>query len=524
MRNHRSVIDLPPDPVTLREKERATQQHANFCKDAQLGSSKGRKGKILSVDSNNYSYQVNMQDTGETKTLGRLLTDYSDATLLPTGADVAVATFGEIEVIVGVLPLSASEDSGLTPRVCGDATLEDLQTQDPVSSQISFRLPHQPTNLLPQDKVMVSPSGNYVGALGGGTNSMRSGMAEVRTHIVDDLVEVIGRHFRHISDMGMSEIKNNNGKVTWTFRGGTRQLIESGSDQENWSIRINLGEDEHLFNFALTSPAGIDLFRLSVDNDGELHIYAADGITQQTGKNWFEEALGNHDVRVYGSETAQVGGQQTSTVNGNRTATVSGSETKVIGNDLTETAVRHKTESVGGNHLEVITGGNPIAATPLNIARKTRVINGSWEIDIGDVLSGANLAAKPSYRVKVPLTGEIILGAYPPASAPIPTAQLSLNPTLAPSTATLVGTKVSFQQSPVIPAIDPVILGLRHKLAFDTFINTVRGACTTAGSASVPSVPVDGSVMQAFTAAFQAALAALETGIAGSLSTVVFTA
>jgi hypothetical protein len=510
-------------------------------------STRGTRGKVIGVNSQDYTYQVLENGSTNPITIGRLLQDPSDATLLPTGTQVAISREYGLPLIIGVIPFTAGQS--IIPPVAATSSSEVAQPAISGGGGV-YRLPHQPANLLPGDKVTVSPDGNYIGAMAGGMNTMKSGLAEIRTHRLKDLAEVICRNFRLISDMGISEIKSEDGRVNWSFRGGAHQATESGVDQENWSIRIDLGAEGDLFHFELSQPDGTSLFRLQVNAEGGVELYGADGIDQISGRNWVESTLGTHTVTVGSNETKTVGGQQQETVNGNRTKTVSGSETRIVGNDLTETAVRHRTDSVGGNILETVTGGNPLVAIPKQVIRKTKVVNGSWEIDIGNPLDGANPAALAGYTLTTYSMGAIKLarlaGVTPQSSLELdqlgnvvlqtllgPMAQLKATVGLA----NVDGVTVLLGPLAVAPA-NPVVKGTIYAGAFNAYCATTISACATAMSAcsaaaagSIPGLPVDGSVMLAFAstmlsafATLNSALTTLQGAVPTTLSTVVFTA
>ena len=287
---------------------------------------------------------------------------------------------------------------------------------------------------------------------------------------------------------------------------------------------MSLGNLLDLFRFELTSATGTTLFKLTVDNDGKVEIYGADGIDIGGGRNRDETTLGDRTLAVSGNETKTIEGAQTQTVIGNRQATTSGSETRIIGNDLTESAIRHLTESVGGQHTETVTGGNPLTALPGDIARKTRVVNGSWEIDIGNPLSGANPAALAGFKVST-FSGDISMGVRVLGNVDLNTllGNVSLTTkagiaalTTAAGVANVDGTLV--QLGPMAGAINPLILGIPYSTAFTTFLSTLIAAC-----AATSGAVTEGGLV-GFGATLGAAASALLGQLPGMLSTKSFTA
>jgi len=518
--SHPDDTDFPEHPVAARE-ERA-RGHATPLQDSKTPP-RGRKGKIQRVNREAYTYDVTLDGSTQPVTMGRLMTDYNDATLLPVGVTVAVSYDYGPPLIIGIIPMTSSRNTQqlATAGISDDPT---GQENEPAPAGAYCRPPHLPSNLLPQDKVMVSPDGNMIGALTGGINTMKSGMAQVRTHLLNDLVEIVCRNYRHISDFGITEISNNNGKIGLTMRGGTDQTTEAGPDQENWTFRLDLNGDD-LFRFELTQPGGTTLFKLTVNNDGKVELYGADGVDIGGGRNRTEDVNGDRTVTVKGNDVAIIEGGQNTSVNGNRQALVSGSESHVVGNDLTETAVRHRTDSTGGVHLETITGGNPLVAVPLQTARKTRVVNGTWEIDIGNPLSGANPAALAGFKLTT-FSGDINLAVKVLGNIALSTlvgnVMLETKAGIASlkssvGSANVDGTIV--QLGPIAGAVNPLIKGTPYAAALTTFLTTVVAACLAAAP-----VPTTEPLLAVFATTLSTAATALLSQLPGMLSTKSFTA
>jgi len=496
------------------------KQHGGSLTNDAKDLPRGRKGKIRNVNRAAYTYEVEL-DRGGRVTVGRLMSDFNDATLLPIGATVAISYDYGVPLIIGVIPITSSREDvpKVTPSVTSDAAgLE----HDPPIQNAYCRLPHLPENLQPQDKVMVSPDGNMIGALTGGINTMKSGMAQVRTHTLEDLVQIICRTYQHYSDFGTTLITNKSGKIGFSLRGGTDQGTECGSDQENWTVRLDINGDD-LFNFTLTSPTGTTLFKLAVNNDGKVEIYGADGLDLSGGRNRDETVLGDRSLKVTGNDNKTIDGGQTRAVTGNRQVTTSGSETHIVGNDLTESAIRHLTETVGGQHTEVITGGNPLVATPLNVARKTRVVNGSWEIDIGNPLSGANPAAHAGFNLKT-FSGDIKMAVGVLGNVDLSTFLGNASLSTMTGVASLKATAgVANVDAPIIQlggmptAVNPLVLGIPYFFAFQTFLNVLIAAC----SAATGAITEPGLI--GFVTAVNAAASTLLGQLPNTLSTKSFT-
>jgi len=539
---------FPPnlDPIRISDADgyqRAQERKHTSLFSGKIPTKKPARGVIIGVNSQDHSYQVQESNATRPITAGRMLQDPGDATLLPVGTHVALTHDYDLPLIIGVVPFTAGRGTLPPPT----ATSSDETTEPAVAGSAGvYRLPHMPTNLLPGDKAILGPDGNMIGALSGGLNTMKSGFAEVRTHQVKDLVEVICRNFRQISDMGISEITSENGRTNWRFRGGAHQATEAGADQENWSIRVDLGAEGDMFRFALTMPDGTPLFTFKVDGEGKLEIYSADAIDVTSYKDHRDMTHSNRATITSGDNNESVGGRETCRVEGNRLATVSSSETRMVGNDLTETVVRHRTDSVGGNILETTTGGNPATGIPKQVIRKTKVVNGTWEIAIGNPLDGAlNPLLLAGYNLST-FTGDITMAAKIRGNVLFSTilGNATLQTTAGLATlktllgiANVDGTQVTLGPSAAALA-NPVVKGTIYSTVFSTYCATAIGACTTAmmactaaTAAAMPGIPVDGSVLLAFVSTLMgafstlsSALSTLQAALPTTLSAKVFTA
>jgi hypothetical protein len=374
--------------------------------DALRQFQRGDQGTILDNNSDSHEYVVALDHGGVEQGVARIIQDTSDKAILPIGTRVAVTYDYGPAMIAGILPFTGdtSENENRT-SLTGES---GAGGNDPLVANkgiANYRTKNTPRDLQAGDWAKVSDDGNAIAVLAGGVNMMKSGMAQVRTHAIGDLVEIICRNYKLITDMGISEIKNSGGKVSWSFRGGSDQLTEVGSDQENWAFRVDLGGSGDMFRFELTQPGGETLFRFNVNNDGQGDMFFDDGLVQFIGSDKLEQIIGHAERTVGNTDTIQVTNGRKLSVGTNHTVDVGGSEARSIGNDLTTSVVRNRTDTVGGKHEENIVGGNPLLAKPGDVARET-TINGTWEINIGNPVAGANVTALPSYKLNT-FTGDI---------------------------------------------------------------------------------------------------------------------
>jgi len=546
--------ELPSDPVL------AASRQVPAPNDDQRGSQfmrpmgQGEQGWISEVFSDTQTYTVRGSRSGEMRGIYRITQSPNDAKTLPIGTCVAITREFGAPAIIGVLPFTSdSSNNDKTFTLTGDASCGG---GDPLYSEQgsgNYRTPKTPRDLIPGDDAIVGPEGNAIAVLTGGVNTMKSGLAQVQTHMLNDLVQIICRNFRVHSDMGTSEIKNDGGNLNYSFRGGANQTVEAGSDQEKWTIRLDVGAIGNLFNFELTRPDGNTIFKLHVNNDGKVEIFGAQGIDLMGGDQHTQKHLKDRETVVKGADTQTIGGNQSKQIRGKKDETISSNATQTVGNDRVVSVVRHETKTIGGKHEEKIVGGNAATAKPGDVARETTINNGSWTVNIGDPTAGASPAALAGFQLKT-FMGDITQqiktkGNYTVATTlgkiDLSTIQGDVSLLTLLGKANIDGTTVHLGPVPASVS-NPVLKGTVHNLAMASYLSTEIGAmsphvATIAPLLAVLSPPLgmifwyvspiisnlfflfmstDLAMLSAWLSAKSALLAALP----GMLSTVVFTA
>lgn len=550
-----STVALPVDDVAALEHPTNDGAYASPMTAGLRPSRKGGQGVIKSINKETHSYEVMaIGSDAPLQGVARLMASPGDARMLPMGCRVALSYEYGQPLIVGCLPHTVGrEDNRKDVNITGETITGGAADVGGGEAHGNYRTPHMPRDLGPGDEGIVSPEGNFVGALQGGVNLMKSGMAEVRTHMINDMLELLCRNYRLHTDMGISEIKNEAGRVSWSFRGGADQLTETGGDQENWSIRMDLGAEGDLFNFELTKPDGGSLFKLHVDSDGKLEIFAKDGLDEFSGADKVTKILANRECVIKGDDKQVLGGSQDKVINGNRATTLGGSDTTTVGNDHTQSIMRNQTINVGGQLKETAVGGDPTVATPLNVARATNIVNGSWEVNIGDPLDGGNPAALAGYlletflgdiKLKIKTAGDVHLNTLLGDATLDTLAGLATLKT-ALGVANVDGTTVNL--GPVGASLaNPLVKGTVHTTIFGAYAGTNIAALTpsiaaTAAMLVILAPPIGpliwnspSAMIPAFMSWFASIMATLTTllasnatlagALASSLSTKSFTA
>lgn len=353
-------------------------------------------GTVTSVDTERYAYSVRTMAGQNLPGLQRKRSSPSDLAVLPVGTTVLVRFDLNFAYIDGVLSMPAEEatDTGIPVTGGSEASVNAL-TQNYATG--TFRSNGEPSDLVAGDDVRGNASGARVGVLEGGIAVlMGSLLSQIRAHSLRNLIEIIARNYRMVTDMGEFKIDNRDGRVNMSFRGASDQASESGATEQNWTIRMDLGAIGDLFNFELTTPEGQILFKLHVDSNGRCNIFGLDGVVLQSGARSGEPAVteqgGNSRDIVRGDRAVETGGNASSVVEGDNVRTVDGNELTSIGNDSATSTVRDYSVAAGRDVL-VTAGG-----------RHTTTVND------GDCKTTVGQATKPNGKYTVEtLRGRILL-------------------------------------------------------------------------------------------------------------------
>jgi hypothetical protein len=547
-----SSVELPDDPHT---EQRPDLRHSQTAKNALKPPPQvlGEKGFITDVYPATHSYTVEASVSGTLKGVQRIAQSPGDKAMLPVGTLVAVTHAYGPPLIAGVLMHGTPVADEKTPHsITG---VEGFGADDPIYGEkgnANFRSEGAPRDLSPNDWAQVGAMGNVVAMLDGGVNVIKStDFSQIRTHLVNDVVEIISQRFRHMHSMGFSEIQDEGGRTSFVFRGGSDQTTECGSDQENWTIRFDLGTSGDLFKFELTQPDGASVFRIHVTPDGKADMFAAKGFNWSGGEDRTDKNLSNEVTEVKGNVQRTVGGEELRDVRGARKTNVSSNDAKNVGNDAVESIMRHFTRSVGGQAKYKFVGGNPATATPINEALGFEIVNGSWKVNIGDPISGGSPAALAGFDLGVS-TGNIDMAIKKAGNIDFSTllGNASLKTKVGLATlktgvgiANVDGTTVNLGPAAAAFA-NPLIKGTIHTTALGAYLtantaafSTMTGATTaliTALTAPVvpmltwilasPLIVVWLNIINATFAAMIASNAALMAALPTTLSTKSFTA
>jgi hypothetical protein len=240
-----------------------------------------------------------------------------------------------------------------------------------------------------------------------------------------DLVRVVSENFEHFSSIGELKIENKNGRNSLTFRAASDQLSEAGGAEQNWTFRVDLGDEGKLLNIRVTTPDDSrTLAQLKMSSDGYVTLYGNKGINIGAAGERRGVVGGDDILRINGAQRKKIDGSVSVEIGSDRKESISNSDSKTIGVDSISMVNRNKATSIGGQKIETIVGGLPTNAKPGNVAAEIKVLNGNYIIHVGNPKDGALPTAKAGYRIYT-YSGPIVLGMNP--TIPSPLTSISLN-------------------------------------------------------------------------------------------------
>lgn len=363
-----------------------------------------RTAVVHDYDPNTQNYTLSIDGVGHNDTAPRLARDPGDLTVLSPETVVVVHNALGYWVVDAVL-----KQAPVTPSALSPATITEVRgiggehpSRNAQNTVPSSRPASDPVDTLPGDWTRRSPDNNYIGVLAGGVNMMHSSpFAQIRTHALEDLVEVFAHKFRHISAMGNMEIKTDNGKTSLIWRAGSDQGEENGAGRENWTIRLDVGAIGDLFNLSVTRPDGQLLSRIHLDGQGKVQIIGVDGVDIISGGSpttkGKEIIASGKETQIKGDRAVTVGGSDLLEVGSSRDTSISGNETVMLGNDKNEVVSRDYNGTINGHWNQKVMGGLlPIPGVP---AYELELLNGGVTFVLSDVAAGANPLGQASFNV-----------------------------------------------------------------------------------------------------------------------------
>jgi hypothetical protein len=366
------------------------------------------RATVFDVDARRHSYDVVTNQGRRLSGIGRMRTSPGDRSLIPLHTPVRINWSLGTPYIDGILPYETSE---VPSDQAGSVTdMPDHGGQDPVLDRnmlANFRGAGEPNDILPGDSVHQSPDGATLAALHGKLAIARgSQLAQLRLFGETDSVELISGQYRHVTWMGESKVTNDDGRTSFTWRGGSNQLTQTGADEERYTLRLDAGASGDLFNFEVTTPQGQPLFRFHVDPHGRLTLLTAGGFEHLSGSSPSHEhprnVQGNEVVDIAGTHALHVRGRQLVRVDQDHSFESAGNSAIVVGNDQNTVVMRNLHLQVNGLRLENVRGNDTTVV--LQGHKRLAVEQGDWDTNITrDVL----LTVGRARRVTITGTDEL---------------------------------------------------------------------------------------------------------------------
>lgn len=317
---------------------------------------------------------------------------------LESGTNVVVSWDLGFPMIVGCIDFVGPPQAAISsPSLTGVEGYGDADPTQPTAGGNSYKPPLAPVDMSPGDWAQVGAHGNHIAVLGGGLTLVGSPTAQIRSFGMSGVLQHVARSIETITDFGVSRIRNEQGRTSFVLRAGSAQATETGMDEQNWTIRLDLGATGDILNFVIAEPKGRVLFRLHAGSDGRVQLYGDGGVDVSSGAAGTAET--RHDVA--GDRRASIGGADRTAVHGvketvvdqDRTVQVGGVDTVIVGGDSVRSTVGSAAESVGGDSATVVTGSS------------TAKIGKAAGLDVGDKASarfgkGMDVSVQGEARIK----------------------------------------------------------------------------------------------------------------------------
>ena len=357
---------------------------------------------IWDVHPETQTYEIIGGSGGWIPDVRRLVEDPGTVGMLPRGTEVVVQYQLGYPIIQGVLKGAVTGAVELTPARVSE--VRGVGGEDGVYARgndvSNSRAPNDPVDVLAGDWARKSRHNNMIGVLAGGTNVVSSSpMAQIRTHGINDMVEVFANLYRHVSSLGNMEIINDGGKTSLIWRAGADQLTENGANVENWTLRLDAGKIGDLFRLSVTTPHNNTLCELHMSADGRLSLTGVAGVDISSGARGTarEDVAENKEVSVLQNMSTSVAGAVFNAVGGGRETLVGTNDSVATGNDLKETVGHDRLTHVSNNLKTTVEGGSPLQPPPVgSVAILWEAVNGGIESVTGNPANGATPTPKQS--------------------------------------------------------------------------------------------------------------------------------
>lgn len=280
---------------------------------------------------------------------------------LETGTTVVISWDLGIPMIIGCVDFVGRPQAAIVPpTITGVEGYGDADPTQATAGKNSYKPPTAPTDMMPGDWAQVGSHGNHIAVLAGALTSLGSPTALLQSFGHSGTLRFLARRLETITDFGQWRAENDQGRTSLVLRAGSNQSSETGMDEENWTIRFDLGASGDVLDFSICEPKGKVLFRLHAGSDGRVQIYGDGGVDISSGASGAAETRNDIDgkrvVAVTGNDQSSVQGDQAESVDGNHSCEVVGDVQVVVGGSETRLVNGDAAHSVAGDALAVVTG------------------------------------------------------------------------------------------------------------------------------------------------------------------------
>lgn len=293
---------------------------------------------------------------------------------LETGTTVVISWDLGIPAIVGCMDFTGLQQAAIAPpSLTGVEGYGDADPTQATQGGNSYKPPTAPTDMSPGDWAQVGGAGNHVAVLAGGVTLMGSPTAQVQSFGLSGTLKSVARRIQAISDFGRWGTENDQGKTSFVLRAGSSQSTQTGLDEQNWTINLDLGATGDVLDFSIADPVGRTLFRLHAGSDGRVQLFGDGGVDVSSGTGGTAETRND----VAGSRSSTVVENDDLAVQGDATAVVDGADSRQVGGDSSTVVGGSASTFVGGDSALTIGGDD------------ARVTAGSTSVTMGKSLTAA---------------------------------------------------------------------------------------------------------------------------------------
>jgi len=341
---------------------------------------------------------------------------------LETGTSVVVSWDLGFPAIIGCMDFVGPPQAAISaPSLTGVEGYGDADPTQPTTGGNSYKPPLAPTDMSPGDWAQVGTHGNHVAVLGGGLTLVGSPSAQLRSFGLSGTLQNIARRIETVSDFGTWRVENDQGRTSFVLRAGSTQSTETGLDEQNWTIRIDLGATGDVLDFTIAEPKGRVLFRLHAGSDGRVQLYGDGGVDMSSGPSGTAEMrndiAGDRRASIAGDDVLAVQGKSTESIDHDRETQIGGTDTCIVSGDRVRSTGGNRAESVSGDALALVMGASDVSiggAASINIGGSTTIASkgdvrvsskGATNIESsGSVgLNGSKICLGPNGRHPLPL-------------------------------------------------------------------------------------------------------------------------